>query len=474
MMKRWTLFLSALLCLGLLGGCQTTPSQESHPSGSVSAASRAESLEQSRRESAAASQNPALPISEGENALARYPGLTFEQLSEGDEASRIRTAVMNNGGRYVQYGGAIYYRRYSAEGFAASGLWGDFAPVPAAQSQMMRLNPDGSQDVLFEDDGYGPIFIYQNASVAAGAQFILSRWVEDELGLSYTETYTVDFSDYTVGASRLGEPFAVDEERSLLLMRTAGSGLFALDMTNQETNWLAGTHYQPLYYDADEGRLYASIASDDPAERNRITIAAIDPSTAEEVILFSDVRGDAKQQVVDDSYIDPFYTFYSAGTDEERFYANIVQREGSDLYEQEPVRLEVKKDGSAYAYRQAFTEAEWFGAFRPFSYRADSPFHKDLDGYYMYDSADAEQARLVLSQTDLEAAGVINGEHFSEDGFTRLQHMEYVNESLFFTVITGTRNDAEDVGWRRGYDRGRSTVVWKDMRTGELRELHAY
>lgn len=387
---------------------------------------------------------------------------------EDDYTSGTGTVVMNNGGLYVSYGGAVYYRQYSAEGFEESGLWDNFSPVPGAKSHIVRLNPDGTRDVLFEDHGLGPIFIHQGG--ASGAQFILTGLTENEEGDRLRETYVVDFHDCKVGFGMPGEAFALDEERSLLLVRAPHSGIFALDLTTHDVRQLAGVGWDPICYDEEDGVLYCSPASDG----DTVAIAAIRPDGGEALVLYSETRQAISAQMADDGYAGQFLEFQNAVTDDGHFYVNLVWYDGTGHYFCGMVRLKLGKDGSAYEYLGEIAEPDWFGTLRPFSYRTDGPFYRDADGYCLFERPDAGVARLLLSREDLAAAGLPEGEYFGEEDFASLKDIEFVDEAVFFTVMTGTRNADEDIGWRTGYDRGPASVMRKDMITGRVSVLYTY
>lgn len=74
----------------------------------------------------------------------------------------VSAKSINNGGLYVKYHGYTYYRRYHADSFDATGLWGDYTALVGASKDMMRLKEDGTPEVAFTDDGFGDIYISNN------------------------------------------------------------------------------------------------------------------------------------------------------------------------------------------------------------------------------------------------------------------------------------------------------------------------
>jgi hypothetical protein len=96
----------------------------------------------------------------------------------------------------------------------------------------------------------------------------------------------------------------------------------------------------------------------------------------------------------------------------------------------------------------------------------------DAPVYYMLLN-EAELAG-VLSLEDLNVLGLPDGEYYGKEDFAAIQGMEYTDGEIFFTVVTGTRNSDEDIGWRYGYDRSLSKVHRKDIVTGEVSLLYSY
>lgn len=56
----------------------------------------------------------------------------------------------------------------------------------------------------------------------------------------------------------------------------------------------------------------------------------------------------------------------------------------------------------------------------------------------------------------------------------KLSGIEYLNGKLFFTVTDLTYSEKHSIGWRDGYERGRSACYCKDLESGEIRLLYEY
>jgi hypothetical protein len=136
--------------------------------------------------------------------------------------------------------------------------------------------------------------------------------------------------------------------------------------------------------------------------------------------------------------------------------------------------INIFKDGRGYEVVREPSAVDWFGMEKPFAGFYNSPFsEEETDGYYIF-SDEAAQLTEVLSAQDLTALGLPDGEYYGEEDFAAIQSIEYVDGDIFFTLATGTRNSAKDVGWRYGYDRSKTDVYRKDLSTGEIILLFTY
>jgi len=52
--------------------------------------------------------------------------------------------------------------------------------------------------------------------------------------------------------------------------------------------------------------------------------------------------------------------------------------------------------------------------------------------------------------------------------------VEYADGALFFSIVCGPRNEAQDIGWREAYDLGSVHIYRKDLASGEIEELYSF
>lgn len=155
---------------------------------------------------------------------------------------------------YVCQDDRIYYRRYHEDSFEEAALWGNYDPVPEKKKEIVCIDEDGKETVLFTDEGYGDIYLLD------GRFYMTEIKTEKEDGAVYNRErlYSVDMR----GKNRIGygngSIFAIDKERHVIILKMAeeeGVRYYALDyktgekklmLTDGEDNYF---YYVGMYQD---------------------------------------------------------------------------------------------------------------------------------------------------------------------------------------------------------------------------------
>lgn len=209
------------------------------------------------------------------------------------DSDETATGTFNNGGLYVKYKDNIYYRQYTADSISEFGL-GTFQTVPGAGKNMMRLKPDGTTEVAFNDIGEGDIYIYND-------KMYLQRYTEDYT--SYIYSVNLDGSDkQELGKGRIE---AMDEESGILVCTMENLrneyDLFMLDGTTGEIKQYG------IYISVTDGGFvalhnsviyYLSVNEDEDIEQSELMLCHVDV--------------DDKTNDLFPTFEDDFY-FYGAG-----------------------------------------------------------------------------------------------------------------------------------------------------------------
>lgn len=135
---------------------------------------------------------------------------------------------------YVYQDGKVYYRRYNEDSYENAVLWGnyDFHPIPETKKEIVCVDADGVETVLFEDEGYGDIYLVNNRF------YMMDEKLCEEDGSTHRENhlYSVDMQ----GNDRIdygrGSIYAVDTERNIFIL----------------TMWEDGNVYYIMNYETGE------------------------------------------------------------------------------------------------------------------------------------------------------------------------------------------------------------------------------
>lgn len=183
MKKLVKLSILAVMLIGILAGCERSSGRE-----------------------------VALESQEGKKLKGEENSINIEEKEENKEEKQdaYENAVLNNGGRYVEYKGNVYYWEYDKDSFESSALYADYQPAKTHKNKMICLQADGTKKVLFEEAGSGNIYIGKD-------MLYLSGEYEGESGISHT-LFSVDFNGQN--RKEYGEQLKVvgyDEENGFMI-----------------------------------------------------------------------------------------------------------------------------------------------------------------------------------------------------------------------------------------------------------------
>lgn len=132
---------------------------------------------------------------------------------------------------YVYQDGKVYYRRYHEDSYEETALWGAYDPIPETEKELVCVDLDGTETVLFTDEGYGDIYLIDDRF------FMTDGKLCEENGAVYTEKqlYSVDMQ----GKDRMNygnaSIFAIDRKRKIVILRVWEEGKIRYYVMNCET-----------------------------------------------------------------------------------------------------------------------------------------------------------------------------------------------------------------------------------------------
>ncbi|MDE5866335.1 MAG: hypothetical protein K2H31_07035, partial [Lachnospiraceae bacterium] len=133
---------------------------------------------------------------------------------------------------YVYQDGKVYYRRYHEDSYEEAVLWGEYDAIPGTKKEMVCVDADGIETVLFTDEGYGDIYLLNN-------RFYLTTAERKESAYGYTYTSRCLYSVNMQGKERIdygeGYVFAIDKERKIIIMQLREESGICYYAVNYET-----------------------------------------------------------------------------------------------------------------------------------------------------------------------------------------------------------------------------------------------
>lgn len=115
---------------------------------------------------------------------------------------------------YVYQDGKVYYRRYHEDSYEETALWGSYDPIPETEKEIICMDEEGVETVLFADEGYSDIYLVDDRFYMTDGKLC------EENGSVYTERrlYSVDMQ----GDDRIdygnGKIIAVDKEQKNMIL----------------------------------------------------------------------------------------------------------------------------------------------------------------------------------------------------------------------------------------------------------------
>ena len=406
-----------------------------------------------------------------EPTAAPTPSAAPEQTAE----------ARNNCSLYVGLDGDVYYRQYDAADVEASGMLGQFAAVPGAEKQMMVRHTDGRTEVLFSDTGAGTIAIL-------GGRFYLqtSEYADGKV-------YSVDMTGENRTELLDGCILAADEAGGRLICQS-GTDIVSVRCADGQTVTLAsGVTYAGLA----GGRVYYSSADaeDDGARKGALLFQSVrtDGSDTRELArtepdLYGYPADTAATVVCMQAVGDNVYFSYGAYAGTAHVFQGggilRVGADGSGLTKIAGTAQEgfyvSRRGGTDYLYYVPDTEESAVCRNVTTGEEEKAAFASPIDTPYV-DSRTAEGGvysdetgtpTVLFTAKDL--AGYDGKYGCGEETLYLVDQVNIVGSLVFFRILRGTHDAANDVGWRTSYTRTSAEVYCRDLTTGQVAGVFAY
>lgn len=421
--------------------------------------------------------------------------------------------------RYAAWEGSIYYRQYSDEDLEDGALWGDFGDVPGTAKELMCMKPDGSVTQVGTDYGYGDFFI-------AGGRIYSQKYERTREGgsqVTRTVVYSCELDGSGVKEYSASRVLAVKGGKVI-----CGTGGYAGD-DGYGITWIDGQGGEERVLISGKGLYHGAQylgAAEEEVFFYRLVENGSQMRVPYDVTLCSvDYQGKVKElaTVTAQEYVDcltddlmeyPLYIscFRILG---DELYFSVGSANGNAYMYSGGMIYRMKTDGSGLTRLVDASATEDFYLYDDGTNRAlfcrlcDERSHlfeddmqqvvlrgkavddiavRDADQTYFdrphsYVAADGADAILfypdnsgvcyvLLSEKESRKLGIRT--HVDGHLVQQIEDIEYLGGRLFFTVTDLTYSKEYSIGWRDGYERGRSVCYCKDMESGKIRVLYTY
>lgn len=423
---------------------------------------------------------------------------------------------------YAEWEGNIYYRQYSDEDMEDGGLWAYFGSVPGTEKEIMCMKPDGSVTQVGVDYGCNEFYIV-NGRIYSSAY----GWTDDEgreVIRDGVYSCALDGSD----VREYDSSWIYDVRGNKIVCAMGDNALAWIDGRDGEEHILLpknDAYHGSVYLGATEEAVFLSKLVRNESEEYEEYLQPYDVT-----LYFVDYQGNTKdlatvtmQEYTEDCVSEeflvnvnqsPLFISYFQIMENDLFFSVGTTNGTAHVYSGGMI-YRVKKDGSGLTrlVKESLTESFYLydnGANRVLFCRmpdqrtgewqdemqqvilqgkavddivvrdADQTYFDQPHSYVTADGADeilfypdtSGVCYVLLTSEESEALGIRT--HVDWDMVQQIGDIEYLNGKLFFTVTDLTYSEAYSIGWRDGYERGRSVCYCKDLESGEIRALYEY
>ena len=407
--------------------------------------------------------------------------------------------------RYAEWDGSLYFRQYSDEDIEKGALWAGFGDIPDTVKELMCLTPNGELIQVGTDYGCGAMYIVNGRLYSQCRKYTDPDNKEESAGYYVVYSCELDGSDIKEYASsrvmtvKGGNIICVgDYEKPGLTIIDGYTGQERI-LVDEAVSYLDATEKEAFFYRQpridDESFVYdtvlysvdyngrarelatftveecAELLGEDPEYMSSIQIPyfkiwgndiylsagwyAGTGNMYQGGAIYSMKKDGSDLKIVAVSFSEYFY-LYDDGVNKVLY----CRPKDADLGYTEMGAVSLTGEAPQdIRLRESYTPYD-----EPYVYGTTNSvlFYPDTSGicYVLLTAQDSEELSIEV---------YVDGS-FNQD----IKDIEYLGGKLFFTVTDLTYNSEESVGWRDGYDRGRTACYCKGMESGEIRLLYEY
>lgn len=486
--------------------------------------------QQSDRAAEQEQQTPAPVVVEPDSTEAGQTGSDAEDVSEAGTSGEAepeydfgpvsydltRLPPMENR-MYAAWEGNIYYRQYSDEDLEDGALWGGFSGITGTAKEIMCMEPDGNVKQVGVDYGESVFYI-------VNGRIYSQKFTEADGGhRAHWIVYSCDLDGNDV--REYDSYMILDVRGERIICATDGDGLAWIDGRDGQEHILIpenDSYHGAEYLGATEEEVFLyKLVRNDSEEYGQpydVTLYSVgyqgnvtDLATVTAQEYATECVSGEFLLYVDES---PLFISYLQIMEDDLYFSVGTTNGTAHVYSGGMI-YGVKKDGSGlvrlvdesptarfYLYDDGVNRLLYCNSvYEGSRWMRDEMQHTVLQGEavegvtirnadetvyerpYAYGTSGGADEILfypdtsgvcyvLLTSEESEALGIRT--HVDGDMVQQITDIEYLSEKLFFTVTDLTYSAEYSIGWRDGYERGRSVCYCKDMESGEIRALYEY
>lgn len=395
----------------------------------------------------------------------------FEAMVDSIERVDSDTARSFSSKYHIEIDNKIYFRQYSSDSILEGDVLGYYSEVKSAPKRFVSLDEDGKLADVFEDNGYGSIYLLE--------------------GRLFSQCMTQDGSrvyscDLTGKNKTMWSSWEIldQAEDGFLICKTSNDGLAVIDSIEEKIVVEEAVQYQGCF----DNIIYYSIQKKDTVE-----LHSVDSEGNKKQIITVSVKDVTSKGSYDSNTINiggldvcGEYMAFAAGDYQSygSYYGGVIalcKLDGIEktLFYSESSSHSFYNEGkkTAFLYEQD-EEVKWeelsvemLETFKRIpTYGVLDAYHS-VSGYIMH--SDWKETYLYENEYEELLAEIEKAQKYQYD-YHEIKNAEILGNKLFFNIVLEKADPSKDIGWRAYYERVATYEYVKDLGTGEIRLLYVF
>lgn len=373
---------------------------------------------------------------------------------------------------HFAYENKIYFRQYSAEAVLEGNVLGNYSENKTARKYLVSFDKDGRLTKVFEDFGYGSIYIS------------FDKFYSQCIGENgRSNVYSCDLT----GENRNiweAEKILDKSESGFLICKTDSDGLTIINNNREQLLIEDSVKYQGCFNNI----IYYSIQRENIVELYSVDVNGIKRKVTEVRVSEVIEKGDYYSEIVEVGNLDVCgeYIAFAAGDygNDNAYFGGVIvlcKVDGTEkkvFYSETPTNSFIC-DGSEIALlygRKEDIQCEVIRGRKEGNYEF-LPIYSEINqrnsviGYIKHTGKketylSEQEYKQLLSKIEVTL-------QYQYD-FHEIKNAEIIDNKLFFNIVLEKADSTKDIGWRAYYERVATYEYVKDLETGVIKIIYSY